>query len=384
MWKISKIFKYISNYYKFSYSKKVIHLKPRTNLKGNVLISYIVTPFLIKKNKGFPTSHTNQWECYQIAKTFLDEGFNVDVINWDNKDFLPKLDYKVFIDIHSNMERISQYLNKNCIKILHITGAHWIYQNYKEYQRLIDIRKVKNVALIPRRITPPSQGIEFADIATTIGNEFTVSTFEYSHKAVHRIPISSSVLFDFPEDKNFEKCRKSFLWFGSTGLVLKGLDIVLGAFKKLPDFKLFVCGPIKEENDFEKAFFKELYETDNIFTLGWVDLESAKFKELYESCIGIVYPSFSEGGGGSVINCMQAGLIPIISKESSVDIGEFGFLIEEISVDSIVNIVQKISSLDGVELKLRSKKTWEYVRRVHTKDNFAKEYKKFVKENLNI
>lgn len=379
-----KLFKKIYNYFKYSYSKKVIHLFPRCKSKGNILISYVVTPFLLGKNKKFSTSHTNQWECYQIAKTFIDEGYCVDVINWDNKDFLPKKNYLVFIDIHSNLERISPYLNKGCIKILHITGAHWIYQNYKEYSRLMDIQNSRNVTLIPRRTVPPSLGIEFADIATTVGNEFTISTFNYSKKEIYRIPLSSSILFDFPEDKNFEECKKNYLWFGSTGLALKGLDIILEVFKNLPDYKLFVCGPIKNEKDFEKAFYKELYETNNIYTFGWIDLESKKFKEIYENCIGIIYPSFSEGGGGSVISCMQAGLIPIVTRESSVDIENFGFLITDITVKGIENLIKKISTQDAEELKLKSKAAWNHVREKHTKDSFSKEYKKFVKEKLNL
>jgi len=381
---LMKIFKKFYHYFKQYFSKKVIYLSPQGKPIGNILVSYVITPFLKSNNKKFTTSHTNQWECYQIVKTFLDEGYCVDVINWNDKDFLPKKNYRVFIDIHSNLERISPLLNKNCIKILHITGAHWIYQNYIEYRRLKDIQNSRSVTLIPRRTVPPSLGIEFADMATTVGNEFTINTFSYSKKEIHRIPLSSSVLFDFAENKNYEESRKNYLWFGSNGLALKGLDIVLEVFKNLPDYKLFVCGPIKDEKDFEDAFHAELYETKNIYTIGWVDLESKKFKEIYENCIGIIYPSFSEGGGGSVINCMHVGLIPIVSRQSSVDIEDFGFLIPDITVEAIEDLIRKISSLDLKELESRSRNTWEYARKVHTKENFAKEYKKFIKEKLNI
>ncbi len=372
------------DYSKHFYSKKIVHLFPKCKSKGNILISYIISPFLLGKDQDFPTSHTNQWECYQIAKTFIDEGFNVDVINWDNNDFLPKKDYLVFIDIHSNLERISPYLNKKCIKILHITGAHWIYQNYKEYNRLLDIQNFKGITLIPRRVVPPSHAIEFADIATTIGNEFAISTFNYSKKEIYRLPLPSSVLFDFSEDKDFKRCRRNYLWLGGSGLVLKGLDIVLEVFKNLPDYQLFVCGPIKNETDFEKAFYNELYETKNIYTYGWVDLKSNTFKEIYENCLGIIYPSASEGCAGSVVNCMHAGLIPIVTKESSVDIGDFGFLINDIAIDNIKNLIRNISSIGVDELKLRSKATWNYAREKYTKDNFSKEYKKFVKNVLNL
>jgi len=387
---LKKIFRKVIDYKKSSVWRNSITLYPfkkffsKNKSKGFVLLSYLTAPFYKKENDPIFKTHSNHWECYQIAKIFLDEGYCVDVINWDNKEFLPKKNYKVFIDIHSNLERLSPHLNKDCIKILHITGAHWIYQNFKEYSRLMHIQNTRNVTLIPRRVVPPSMAIEFANLATTVGNEFTISTFNYAKKEIYRIPISSSVLFDFPENKNFEKCKKNYLWLGSAGLVLKGLDIVLEVFKNLPDYKLFVCGPIKNEKDFEKAFYKELYETKNICTYGWVDLESEKFKEIYENCIGIVYPSFSEGGGGSVISCMHAGLIPIVTRESSVDIENFGFLITDITVKGIENLIKKISSLDTEELKLRSIAAWNYARQKHTRDSFTREYKKFVKEKLGL
>ena len=60
----------------------------------------------------------------------------------------------------------------------------------------------------------------------------------------------------------------------------KGLDLVLEAFARMPELHLTVCGPIHEEPAFEAAFRRELYETPNIETLGWVDIASPAFAEL--------------------------------------------------------------------------------------------------------
>lgn len=348
-------------------------------IKGSVLLSYKLTPF---RNKDLSTNHTNEWECHQIAQTYLDLGYDVDVIDWQNDRFLPRKEYAFFIDIHSNMERLAPILNKDCVKILHITGAHWLYQNHAEYSRLLDIQRRKDVTLIPRRLAPPVCGIEYADYATILGNTFTKSTFEYAQKSLFRIPISSTITFPWNGNKDFEKCRKSFLWFGNSGMVLKGLDLVLEAFSRMPDFNLAVVGPVKDEKDFESIYHKELYETDNIKTYGWLNVSSKEFSNICNNTVGIIYPSASEGTAGSVVTAMHTGLIPIVSYESGVNVNDFGLIIKDPSIDHVKDSVKFISDLPERELRDRARKTWEFANAEHTRESFAREYKRFVEHIL--
>lgn len=46
--------------------------------------------------------------------------------------------------------------------------------------------------------------------------------------------------------------RENFLWLGSRGAVLKGLDLVLEAFARMPDLQ--VSGPVEDEADFAAAY----------------------------------------------------------------------------------------------------------------------------------
>jgi glycosyltransferase involved in cell wall biosynthesis len=359
-------------------AKKFISLKSREGVVGSVLLSYLTEPFLLKPDQPASTSHTNQWECLQIAQTFLDLGYCVDVINWNDQAFKPKKSYSFFVDIHINLERLAPLLNKNCIKILHITGAHWLFQNQAEYARLLALQRRRKISLRPRRLASASLGIEYADCATVLGNEFTVSTFNYSQKPIYRIPISTTATYPWFEDKSHNRCRNQFLWFGSSGMIHKGLDLVLEAFSEMPDCHLIVCGPVGNEKDFEKAFYKELYQTPNIKTCGWIDVGSPEFINIAKSCIGVIYPSCSEGGGGSVITCMHAGLIPIVSYESSVDVCDFGVVLDSCSLTEIKSKIQFISSLTDKELSNRSEKAWKFARANHTKERFSEEYLKFV------
>lgn len=364
---------------------KVISLKPEVPSQGNVLVSYDTKPFLLESGETIPKSHTRYWESYQIAKTFLDLGYCVDVIHWTNKIFKPNKKYKYFIDGRWNLERLALHLNQDCIKIMHIDTAHTLFQNAAECNRLLQLQQRKGVTLKARRYEVPNLAIEHADCATILGNKFTISTFKYAKKPLYRIPISTPLLFPWPHKKNFEVCRKKFLWFSSGGLVLKGLDLLLDTFSEMPEYDLTICGPVKNEKDFEQAFYKELYETPNIHTLGWIDVESSKFIEIANSCISVIHPSCSEGGGGSVIGCMHAGLIPIVSYEASVDIeDEFGILLRNFSVDEIKKSIKAVSDFSTQELKLMSKRAWEFARKNHTQESFAQKYREFAEKITTI
>lgn len=359
----------------------VIHLKPSGRIRGNVLLSYITLPFVI--SDSLLDAHTNRWECREIARTFLDNGYCVDVIDWTNKTFSPKKNYDFFIDIHSNMERLSPLLNAKCVKIFHITGSHWLFQNSAEYERLLELQKRRGVTLVPRRIMPPSHAIEHANIVTMLGNDFTESTYAYAKKRIYRIPLSTTHQYESVGEKNFDAVRKNFVWFGGSGMVHKGLDLVLEAFADMPELNLTVCGKVSNEKDFDLAFGDELYRSENIRTTGLVDPGGADFQKICENSIALVYPSCSEGQSGAVITTMHAGLIPLVSYQSGVDVHNFGVIFKENSVESIRSTIREIASSPVERLRNMSIEAQKFATQNHTRETFSSSYRSFVSDLLN-
>jgi glycosyltransferase involved in cell wall biosynthesis len=358
---------------------KVVSLKPPNPTGKNVLLSYIIDPFLLEQGQAVSTDHTHDWESLQIARTFLEMGYSVDVISFQNREFIPRKQYSVVIDARHNLERLLLSLPKDCLKIMHIDSAHILFHNHAEAARLLDLQRRRGVTLRPRRWEMPNLCIEHADCATVLGNEFTMSTFRYARKAMHRVPISSHLLYPWPDGKDFAACRNQYLWFGSGGLVHKGLDLVLDAFAEMPDCHLTICGPISQEKDFEAAYYRELYQLPNIHTAGWMDVSSAEFTNILNKCAAIVYPSCSEGGGGSVINCMHGALIPIVSREASVDVDPaYGVTLEASSVSAIKEAVRDVATSSPERLEKMARQSWEYVRINHTREAFAKIYRNVI------
>jgi glycosyltransferase involved in cell wall biosynthesis len=358
----------------------VIGLEPAGKPRGCVVISYITWPFVEGFDSPKARGHTNAYEVIVMAEAYRDLGFRVEVVDWDHATYAPPADCRIAIDIHSNLERWQDALPANCKRILHATGPHWLFWNHAELSRLQAVRDRKGIALRPRRGVPPSRGVEAADHVVVLGNEFTRQTFLFGGRPVTRIPISSAYEFPWPERRDFELARRKFLWVGSYGMVHKGLDLALDAFAEMPDLELTVCGRPEKEEDFYRLYGNLLLKTPNIRLHGWLDMASPDFIEIARTHAAVIYPSSAEGGAGSVIHCMHAGLLPACTREASIDLGDFGVGIHEGSVEAVRMAARTIAEMSPREVEDRSRKAWEHVRRVHTREQFRNNYRAFAEQ----
>ena len=218
--------------------ERVVSIKPEGAPRGSVLLAYVLDPFLLRKDAAISDDHTHDWESYQIAHTFLREGFAVDVISYLNCTFLPEKKYDYFVGARTNFDRLSARLDPSCVKVVHLDTAHWLFNNQAAYTRLLSVQRRRCVTLHNHKMIENNWAIENADVATVLGNEFTMGTYEYAGKPMYRIPISVPCTYSWDDSKDFAQCRTHYLWFGSSGFVHKGLDLVLEAFKGMPDYRL--------------------------------------------------------------------------------------------------------------------------------------------------
>lgn len=370
------LFRYLHNFFLLKKNNPFC-LKPEGPSKGTVVLSYLKWPFTEGDNVGKARGHTNAFEVVAIARTYQKLGYTVEIIDHSNNSYTPPANCSVAIDLHGALERWRDLLPSNCFKILHATGAYWHVANEAERARLNAIEDRKGKILLPRRQVEPSSSALIADHITVLGNEYTQGTFSFAKKPITRIPISSAYAFIYPEQRNFSLAKKNFLWVGSFGMVHKGLDLVLEAFAKMPDLSLTVCGRPEKEEDFFKLYQKELQCTSNIHFQGWIDMSSPRFQEIAATHASIIYPSCSEGGGGSVIHAMHAGLVPLCTSEASVDLNDFGLLIPNGTVEAVMNTAQKFASLSDYEVGERAAASYEYARKHHTQSIFEKNYYAF-------
>lgn len=347
--------------------------------RGRVLISYVPDDVL-KAEDEVSADHTHYWECRQMARTYAKAGFDVDVLHFADGAFVPARRYDILVSARTNLERLARHVPDHCLKIAHLDTAHFLTHNANASKRLLDVRERHGIALRSNRMLEENWAIEAADMGCVLGNRFTADSYAYAGKPIHRIPLSSVRSFDWQGDKDFTACRDTFLWFGSGGFAHKGLDLVIDAFARLPDLRLLICGPLDQEPRFVKAFDQAMFHSDNIETIGWIDVTGSDFEALRRRTVATIYPSCSEGGGGSVITCMHAGLIPVVTPEASVDVGDSGIVLESASIEAICDAARTLSEMAPDELARRAGAAWNIARENHTRATFASHYDNFVRD----
>ncbi len=190
-----------------------------------------------------------------------------------------------------------------------------------------------------------------------------------------RLPSITQMTWPWFEDKDFEACRHRFLWYGSRGMIHKGLDLALEAFAQLPDCHLTVVGPVENEPEFVAAYRRELFHTPNIKCVGWLDKSDDEFRKILEQSIAHVFLSCSEAGAAAVIETMAAGVIPMVTYESSVDVEDYGVLIKDTSIEGIIQDIRAITEMPGNELRCKARTAWEEATTKHRPEDFERAYR---------
>ena len=345
----------------------------------NCLISYIRNPF----EEGPDNTHQNVTQIIEIARIMDDLAYNVDVIDYRSKKVIFNKKYDVLFEICIKKNPVYRNaLKKDAKRIIYLTGSESEFANTAELKRLEELYARRGAKLQPRRQAPLiEKDIENFDKVIMIGNEYTLETYR-------KFKLNSPVLvpntgydfnFVFDDDK---KKSDSFLYFGSAGCVHKGLDLLLEVFSE-QDFpcKLYVCGNFREEQDFFNEYENELYHTNNIVPMGFVDVGSETFEHLCGECSFSILPSCSEGCAGTIATCMSAGLIPICSRVCGYDDDEV-IVLEDCSKTTIKQEVLKAAAMDIKNIKERSACEVKLTKEKYCMSNFSKLMKQALSDTI--
>ncbi len=371
------VYKTIKKIYR-NYRKKRLSNYFKTAYKKNALLSYILYPFTGKAYHF----HTNYFEAPSWAKILHELGYNVDIVDYKYEGRIDFTKYDVLAGFGEPFQKYFKLGYTHAKTIYYGTGMEINYTNWISLRRLKDVYNKKNVWLFnSSRYTEKNRmpQIILADAIICLGNKICVNSYaKYTKVPIYCIPglfFNIHNAHKIMQERNILKTRKSFLWFGGSGLVLKGLDLVLDFFLQHPDLKLHICGPIKEELDFEKAYYKELHQTPNIICHGFVDILSERFESILRNCSFIIYPSASEGGCPAVLTAIGNGaLIPIITKETSISTG-YEIWIEGLTVAAIEKAVNKALGLTERDILALQRGNLEYVLKNYTTDVYYQKLK---------
>lgn len=313
------------------------------------LLHYMTSPFLDSR-LARRYSHTNYWEIMEICRVLDRAGFQVDVVDRSERKWLPEDEYSVFISNASGNSgrRFPAYASRtpSALKIFYATGTEADLSKELMLARYSAFERRTGVTAKPMRV--PHNVDTQANIAATDavvcmdGNGFATRSYAKFNLPTSKVVPSTSPALRYDYAWHDSRDLASFLCFASNGFIVKGVDMVVEAFRKMPHLKLFIAGP-DTDSGFWKAYGSIIESCPNISYEGFLDIRSKRFRELCSRCSFTILPSASEGACTSVATTMRTGLVPITTVNTGIDDGSAGYILS-CDIDSLVDAIAQVAS----------------------------------------
>lgn len=338
------------------------------------LLCYVVEPIAADVRGETINRFSNGGIALSWARVLNELGYELDIISWDNTEFIPTRKYDLVV-FHGgkNFDKIFPVLAKKTRIIHFLTGSHWLFNNKREDTRRSDFKKRHGVAVQRDRYIADSED----DVNNTAEGIIVLGdpSMKDTYKGYEKVMTINNASFYDPHfdsvDKDYEAARKNFLFFAGSGNIHKGLDLVIDSFVGLKEHLYIMTVP---DTEVLNVFEKEL-KLPNIHLVGEVPMRTKKFYEVVDKCAFVILPSCSEGQAGSVVECMNQGLIPIVSKETRLDAKKYGVVLEKSTIPEIKKSVTKMAALEPGLIKNLAQKTRKVAMTQHSPQQFRKNLK---------
>ncbi|MFH2107287.1 MAG: hypothetical protein ABII93_01350 [Chrysiogenia bacterium] len=318
-----------------------------------------------------------------MAALLGESGFCVDVADYRAKKVNSKHKYDLIISHQIDFLQTLKLAKPGAVTLFLASGITHHAYNRNIQKRYSDLERRRKCRLsIRQRNTEFTPFAEQADMIVGFGNGSTLATWEEQY---HK-PVIAFNNYGFSETRFVRRVydsgnlRSNFLFFASWHQVGKGLDLLLEIFPKHPTLHLFVCSSFKKESDFCRCFRKELFETVNIHPVGLLPVLSGKFYDIVEKCAFVISPTAAEGQSGAILQCMATGLVPVVSREAGIDTEDFGFMLENCTLEEIEKMILQVSQLPAERIADLSEKTRAVCEEKYSETAFRNRWREIIAE----
>ena len=357
------------------------------NRERKVLLCGIPEAF---DGKELPKYHSNFTETYSAAMAFDRLGYSVDCSSRTKRG----IDYKgydVVFGINGNafMGAFDADEKDGILKIFYSVGAETCFNYRVTAQRNRDFHSRHGFWLLGSNRYIPGDPRNYyeanlSDAVITLGDGFVNRQFleEEGNAAKYRMLPA----FYFPvckpvEKKEFDECKRHILWFGSSGMIHKGLDIAIDFAVENPDVTLHICGGSRQETAFWRYYNPIMESHANIVMHGFVDIESREFGEILARCGVLLNPSVSESGAVSVLNVLGNGaLFPVCSKGTGLDLSSVGIEVDDVTYDSFSKALREVLDMPGKAIEEKALAAHRLVREKYTLEKYQENMYRILKE----
>lgn len=342
-------------------------------------ISYIPRVYYKKKDSAWFDKHQNRREALVIGEVFKHLGFNYVMATYDRPAECDKWKYDVIFG-EGPCFSVMVRRNPTALKIYYATTAYPEYQNKMVKERTDDFNQKHHVQLAYARMSPSALHGLSVDAVLQIGSLATIQTYPAEWRSkITLINQSSNLLRPVNvEDKILSYDRTQFVWMGSTGSILKGLDLVLDFFMRHPELHLHVIG--RMDKDFETYYSPRLVDKGNITLWGFQNVNSEAFERILREVTFCIYPSASEGCPGAVVTLMKMGIIPLVSPMASFEeIESCGRIVGALTDEALEESIRWSQSLSDDDIKRRIAQSVLVATRKWNLASFEMEFENYIR-----
>lgn len=326
-----------------------VNLRPELENQKKALVIYLNNQFLTSNETN--EFHTSVDESTVIVNSLIDNGYIVDIVDvFCNADMVFKKIKNINYDLIFGFGELFDKLSG--IKTNHANNVLYCTENYPDFSLSQELERCENYFHRHGRRVKLKRSGRFYSRRSFNGASSVISLADKSN--FEKFGVKSKINEIYPTglynkkfsiEKKLQTQGKNFVWFGSSGVIHKGLDLLVEAFDKLTgDYKLYICGVESEELDIL------VYSSKNIVNLGRVNVKSDSFLDIAYSCQYIILPSCSEGFSTSITTGMLHGLKPIITKDIGMNrLSDLAIFLEkkDLSVKGLKNKIELIINEDS-------------------------------------
>lgn len=288
--------------------------------------------------------------------------------------------YSLILTHHPSLELIQAHLHEDTRVVYLATGMQ-----HSEHNRLVNARRV--ALEMRRRCRIPAYTVNDekmsilarADAIAGFGNQATMGTWADVFAGPIHFFDNSGFGWIRPQAEPAPDCSRHFLFFGSVDQVRKGLDLLLETFPYWPDLHLHVAGYYAREPEFCECYRQELYETPNIHLHGEIEVGSAQWQFLVTQCAYVILPSCSEGQAGSVIQAMHAGLIPVVTLATGLDVACCGEMLPDEPEPVLKETVRRLADMPAEALSHRRREVLATARTKYSETAFLARWREIAR-----
>lgn len=289
------------------------------------LLAYVPTAWVVPPGSDAWWRHTNVREAVEIVRVLGARGYRVDVGHVEDRDLARQTrdaGYDLVLGLGDAFLDVATAAG-GARRVIYLTESHPDFTRRREEERVASFsaRHGRDVPFRRSGAYLRPEQLAVADAGIALGRSTLRTYAGFGRPLVALDPTGLLAPGPLPP-RDLDRTRAAFVWFGSSGAILKGLDLAVDAMERLDGCHLHVCGL----EPAERPLFD--LRPDRVTDHGFVDVRSARFAGILGQASFVVLPSCAEGVATSVLTCMNHGLIPVVTPETGIEAGDLGFRIE--------------------------------------------------------